>query len=65
MTSTIHVLPTTHAGMRSYAFGLRNEELDTTMGAVADNLWSFVLKKHRKEFDAYIRAKLRNPYGEL
>lgn len=65
MTHTIHVSPTTHAGITSYTVGLRNKGLDITMGDVADALWTFALKKHRKEFDEYMQEKLKHPYGDL
>jgi hypothetical protein len=65
MTHTIHVSPTTHAGITSYTVGLRNKGHELTMGTVADTLWAFTLKKHREEFDEYMQEKLKHPYGDL
>ena len=65
MADTVHVCPTTHAGIRSYAYNLTNDGVEMTMGAVADHLWRFVLTKHRGEFDEYVRAQAANPWGEL
>ena len=65
MANTVHVSPTTHAGINSYTAGLRNKGYELTLGDVADALWTFALKEHRPEFDEYMQEKLKHPYGDL
>ena len=55
--ASINVTTDTHAQIRFLARRLVGQDVDTSIGDVTEHLWAFVDKKHKDEFEAYVREK--------
>lgn len=56
--ASINVTDHTHSEIRHFARTLLADDIGTNIGDVTDQMWEFVSKRHKDEFETYVRENV-------